>query len=228
MLEHLLNAGVKLAGGLMDRSAAKDANATRIALANQEYERQKEFAQMGISWKVKDALSAGVHPLFALGASTSSYAPQSIGVEKTGLGPTLADMGQDVSRAVASASPKAVTQAIAARDAVQLDGLKLDNDIKRATLAKALKDLAPPAAGTPIPGHEDPSKVKRLVIGGQEHHTDPKTSSAQDFEDRYGEMSDFIYGPQIWLRDRIQETEPFMGEEQWKRFRAAVGRIFGF
>lgn len=222
MLDALINAGAKLAGGFMDRSAAKDANATRIALANQEYERQKEFAQMGISWKVKDALSAGVHPLFALGASTSSYAPQSIGVEKTSLGSALGEMGQDVSRAVASGSTNTTKAAIVARDAIALDGLKLDNDIKRATLAKALKELQPPAAGIAVPEAGKFEDRPKLSMPAGVHSTNPNTTNAEDFEKRYGEMSDFVHGPQIWMRDELDSAG---GYELTKAARALLKKL---
>lgn len=56
-----------------------------------EYERQKEFAQNGISWRVADAESAGLHPLAAIGANVTSYTPQAVtgndfGLESFGQG----------------------------------------------------------------------------------------------------------------------------------------------
>lgn len=44
-------------------------------MSRQEYERQKEFAQMGIRWKAEDASAAGFHPLAALGSMGSAYSP---------------------------------------------------------------------------------------------------------------------------------------------------------
>jgi len=59
-------------GNSLDRkSAASDARQA----GDSEYARQKEFAQMGIRWKVADAKAAGLHPLAALGAQGSSYSP---------------------------------------------------------------------------------------------------------------------------------------------------------
>lgn len=58
--------------------------------------KQKEFAQEGIRWRVKDAQLAGIHPLYALGASLPTYSPE----YPTGdLGGALGDMGQNVERA---------------------------------------------------------------------------------------------------------------------------------
>lgn len=66
--------------------ASREANATSLALlrdkqafdvaaSRTEYERQKEFAQMGIRWKMDDARAAGLHPVAALGGTGSMYSP---------------------------------------------------------------------------------------------------------------------------------------------------------
>lgn len=36
---------------------------------------QREFAQHGLQWRVADAVAAGVHPLYAVGASGANFAP---------------------------------------------------------------------------------------------------------------------------------------------------------
>lgn len=82
-------AGSGLLGGIVQGQQSK-------ALAKDEYERQKEFAQMGIRWKVEDAKAAGLHPLAALGANTLNYSPVRVGGTDYG----LSKMGQDISRAL--------------------------------------------------------------------------------------------------------------------------------
>lgn len=57
-----------IAGGLLGKKSQEDAN-------ERNYQMQKEFAQNSIRWKVADARAAGVHPLFALGASTNAASP---------------------------------------------------------------------------------------------------------------------------------------------------------
>lgn len=42
---------------------------------DKEYERQKEFAKMGIRWRVEDAIAAGLNPEAALGTTGASYSP---------------------------------------------------------------------------------------------------------------------------------------------------------
>lgn len=51
-------------GGLFQRSANRE-NA----------QNQREFAQMGIQWRVADAKAAGLHPLYALGGGGATYQP---------------------------------------------------------------------------------------------------------------------------------------------------------
>ena len=57
------------------RAAQQQQNEYNIARDTQAYERQKEFAQMGIRWRTDDAKAAGLHPLAVLGASGASYSP---------------------------------------------------------------------------------------------------------------------------------------------------------
>lgn len=50
-----------------------------------DYARAKEFAQMGIQWKVADAQAAGVHPLYAVGASGPGFSSSgAVGVGDVG------------------------------------------------------------------------------------------------------------------------------------------------
>lgn len=84
-----IGAGANLIGGLF---GSKDRSKDRKL--------QKEFAQHGIRWKVEDAKAAGIHPLAALGAQTTSYSPVSVGGSSVASG--LAASGQDISRAIDS------------------------------------------------------------------------------------------------------------------------------
>lgn len=59
------------------------ASALGSIMGNKEAKRNREaqydFAQHGVQWKVEDAQRAGVHPVYALGASTSSFSPVTSG-----------------------------------------------------------------------------------------------------------------------------------------------------
>lgn len=88
----ILGTGLSYYGGRVS-----DENNLQIARENMAL--QKEFAQMGIRWKVQDAKAAGLHPLAALGANTLSYSPVQVGSD---LDYGMKGLGQDISRAVAS------------------------------------------------------------------------------------------------------------------------------
>lgn len=122
MLGALIGAGSSLLGGLLNRGQ----QSKQMAM-------QKEFAQKGIQWRAADAEKAGISKLYALGANTTSYAPVSVG---GGMGDALSTAGQNIGRAVdATASPAGRAGHLATEmAATQLEGLKIDNDIKRADL----------------------------------------------------------------------------------------------
>lgn len=133
MLGALIGAGASLASSLLGNKSNEKARANEAA-------QQREFAQNGIQWKVADAKAAGVHPLYALGANTVSYSPQSVGGSDFG---GLAAAGQDIGRAIDSTRSQtqrsdALSSTLAA---LQVDGLKIDNDIKRADLASKLATI---------------------------------------------------------------------------------------
>lgn len=96
-----------IAGGLIGAASSQSANSSNIeaaALANDKaYERQKEFAQHGIRWKVEDAKAAGLHPLAALGTNTATYTPSGLVGTSSGTDYSwLGDAGQGIGRAVSA------------------------------------------------------------------------------------------------------------------------------
>lgn len=80
-----------------ERDQRLSAQATADAYRDQDYGRQKEFAQNAIQWRVADAKAAGLHPLFALGGSGAAYSPASTPVF-TGSGQGWGQMGQSLGR----------------------------------------------------------------------------------------------------------------------------------
>lgn len=74
-------------------------NVLNIKALKDNKETQKDFAQHGIRWKVADAQKAGIHPLYALGASTTSYSPIPVG-DYGSIASGLVNAGQDIARSV--------------------------------------------------------------------------------------------------------------------------------
>lgn len=110
-----------LAGGALG-------NENNRKLAHEQMDMQREFAQQGIRWKVADAKAAGLHPLYALGASTSM--PSAVHIQDQ-LGPALANAGQDISRAMLASQERedreAAAKAAAVAQAAALEGTRLNN-----------------------------------------------------------------------------------------------------
>lgn len=180
MLGSLISAGANLLGGLLGNKAAKKERDTQIA-----------FAQNGIQWKVKDAEAAGIHPLFALGAPTSSYSPISTG---GGLGEGVAAMGQDLGRAAdAAKAPQQKMDAYTARlQALQLERGSLENTLLRNQIINEQRVAGqPPAVGgkSIIPGQGSGRDVR---VGSLRISPKLSDSQAQDLENEYGEIADFI------------------------------------
>lgn len=108
----LIGAGANILGGLVGKSTADKARNAAAAQAQQNLQAQYDFAQHGIQWKVEDAKAAGINPLAALGASTSSFSnvvgssdasdPRASGI---------AAAGQDLGRAANALSPQDTKQA---------------------------------------------------------------------------------------------------------------------
>lgn len=127
----IIGAGIsavsKWFGGEADRKQADEINQRNIAL-------QREFAQSGIQWKVEDAKKAGVHPLYAIGAPTTSFSPVTVGSSSP-----LGDMGQDIGRAVsATMNSEEKVGAISTKMAeAQLENQLLQNQKLASDIAKS-------------------------------------------------------------------------------------------
>lgn len=143
MIGALIGAGASLIGGMLGQKSQEKQQAQNIAL-------QKEFAKKAIQWKAADAEKAGISKLYALGANTVSYTPNSIGGSPLGEG--IASAGQDIGRAMAagqSNTSRTASLALAAAK-TQLEGLQLDNDIKRVSLASKIATTNQPGTAPGI------------------------------------------------------------------------------
>lgn len=197
-----------LAGGRMSSEATREANAAAIADKERDRELQREFAQSGIQWRVEDARRAGISPLAALGGSGALYNPSPIAIAPdTGMATAVASMGQDIGRAVnATRTADQRTEAfVKTTQDLQLKRMGLENDLLASQIAKLQSSMNPPMpanAGTtapvgPIP-QGDFEKRPAIMFGGTPWLTDPLTSNASSFEERYGDD-----GPATWINQAI-------------------------
>lgn len=95
-IAHGIASALPIVGGVSQEESSKQAS-------QREYERQKEFAQNGLRWKVADAKAAGIHPIFAVGANTPTYSPQAAIGNDYG----LSQVGQNIGRAIEAGQTRA-------------------------------------------------------------------------------------------------------------------------
>lgn len=152
-----------------------------LSLLNAQAQLQREFAQNGIRWRVADAQAAGVHPLYALGGAGATFSPGgvSVGGDRSSMdwGAFARDMGQDLSRAFDATRTENERYQARLRD-LTLTGLEVDNDIKRAQLAKLNNAQTGPAfpAIDPTPVQQTQSIPGRP---GVEQGISPSTGFAE-------------------------------------------------
>lgn len=79
-------------------NAGKRADKTARTQAERDRQLQLEMAKNQIQWRVADAKAAGLHPLYALGATPMSYSPVSVSGGNEAA--AWANNGQDLSRAL--------------------------------------------------------------------------------------------------------------------------------
>lgn len=160
MLDSILGFIGKGLDAFSSSSNTEKNNATQLKIAADNIALQKEFAQSGVRWKVDDARAAGIHPLAALGAQTSSFSPVSVGLDKPET--NFSGMGQDLGRALKAASSNAEREAQDERESrrLELEGKRLSNDALRAEIAsKQIRNsrisgqVGPPM---PMPGDRVP------------------------------------------------------------------------
>lgn len=174
----IAGAAGNILGGLFGKSATEKANEANIAL-------QKQFAKEGIQWKVEDAKKAGVHPLYALGATTHSFAPSVVG--DTSLATGLSNAGQDISRALDATAPasRKISAYNATVEGLNVERMSLENELLRSQIFRSRQ-----AGGSPgIPTGPD------INVAGVPIGPDARWSDTQDATNRWGEIADFIYGP---------------------------------
>lgn len=148
----MLDAAIGLVGKGLDAYSADKNNETQLQIARENMALQREFAQSGVQWKVADAQKAGIHPLAALGANTTSFSPVSLGDLK---GSNFGEMGQDIGRAVKAAMSDQDRAEETRREAekLTLEKAGLENEILRTELASKQKRMETNPGAVAMPGN---------------------------------------------------------------------------
>jgi hypothetical protein len=187
----IIGAGATLLGGALAARSQKK-------IQSKQAETQREFAQDGIQWKVEDAKRAGIHPLYALGASTVSYAPSY--VSGGDMGRAVSTAGQDISRAVSAALDKEGRETKKIGVSIAREELKskvLDNQMKASQLAKMSQvgPAFPTATGQQpiIKGQGDGYPVSNVGSDVKPEPLRPVASAPGQPAKETGAVSDFTY-----------------------------------
>lgn len=136
----IIAAGAALAGSLLSNRAQNKAVESQEEQASANRDLQREFAQMGVRWRVADAKAAGINPLAALGMNATSYTPSEVSYPTDSpIGEGIRSMGQDISRAwasQASTEEKELARLKVQVEQEKLNGMRLDNMGKLTELNK--------------------------------------------------------------------------------------------
>lgn len=126
--------GAGLYEGHRNRGQQRDINNANAAL-------QREFAKMGITWRVEDAKRAGIHPLAAIGAVGASASPSfQLGEKDEALSRGLSNMGQNISRSMrATQNPQERLET-----AYRLENMRLNNEMLKAQIDQVSRPDNPP------------------------------------------------------------------------------------
>lgn len=154
----LIGGGASLIGADKQADAMKDAAAMNARA-------QKEFAQHGLRWKVADAKAAGLHPMAALGASSTSFAPSYVGDSPQGQ--ALADFGQNLGNAIARTSTKSEQMFQQAMQTEQLKNAQLQNKLLEGQISSINSPSRPGGAAWPGSQHAIPGQGDSALIDTQ-------------------------------------------------------------
>lgn len=164
---------------------------------------QKEFAQQGVRWRVEDAKAAGIHPVFALGASGASFQP----VGGTGIAEGVSSMGQNIAQAVdrTRTVPEKIDAYTAATQNLTLERMGLENQLLRAQIGAASSPPMPsgdyPMPGQPGSGTADvvmpmPFGIPGLPVANPD--------MAQKGQDHFGDVMEQPFGLSNFLDSVIR------------------------
>lgn len=155
MLPALIGAGASLLGGLFGQSSQKKQMQAQI-------DAQREFAQSGIQWKVKDAEKAGVHPLYALGAQTTAFSP--IGIGGSPLAEGISQAGQSIQRGMEAKASLGDRAYVAKSQALALQRGELENQLLASQIARI---NSPTQMPPPLPPVAGPGAPDNWLLAGQ-------------------------------------------------------------
>lgn len=158
----MLAGGGQLLGGIAGMFGGND-DAKDAAIINRNL--QQRAMEKSIQYRVKDAIKAGIHPLYAVGAPTFSPASSYVGDSGADRGNALANMGQGIGRAV-EAMQSTEKRHQSRMMALTEQRAELENTLLASQIRLATQPGQPPGfpspSGSVLPGQGDTSKIQML------------------------------------------------------------------
>lgn len=139
---------------------------------------QEAFAQQGIRWRVEDAKKAGIHPLYALGASIPSYSPSTFIPGESGrrrdFGGALSGLGDAVSGVARSMEAgRSARESLEGKlNDLTLKRAELENDLLSSQIAliqQQAQPRMPEITKQAIPGQSDVERNGLLIKPTRAH-----------------------------------------------------------
>lgn len=193
-----------LAGGFIGSSSAKKARKQAQAQFNAQMDQS-------IQRRVIDAKKAGVHPLFALGASVGASPTISAGADNS-MASGVEAAAQQTGNALQSWGNRkiaAVERDLGIRQAeANISRTEAERDLALAQAAASTDAMLRQRANVTqdLNGQiEAPPKPRTLYTPAGEQKTGP-TMPQQEYEDEYGGVVGELYGMMRWLQDRYNEV----------------------
>lgn len=152
-----------LAGALINKRSNDKQHQYQTHVEQRNIARDYDFAKNQLQWRAEDARKAGIHPLAAMGGQT--YTPSANiagGGGMADVGGNLAQMGQDIGRAIKAGQDKYTRQV----QEITLENLKTDSAMKKLQLQQAMKSAnqqIAPAVPNPVKEQTNPSGKIRKV-----------------------------------------------------------------
>lgn len=222
-----IDKGFEVWGNLEAAAAQREANRLNADMTREQMAKQEEFAKMGVQWRVADAIKAGIHPVYAMGASPSSFTPVSSNIQpEMSSGAAIANsfrgMGQDASRALSmsmDAPQRKMAELQIKNMELDLDGKVIDNAIRSSELAK-MNQVPTPGATNQLnfmPGQGDSTKASIQVQPAKPTAADPRNPAKE-----MGLISDYGYNrnrfglgivPSTDIKQRIEDM--IVPETMW-------------